>query len=759
MTTPFPSRRRRGSAAPAVTLCVAATALGPVRADAQTVPAQYVHGLDTARLVVHLDTIGVTTPWDPTGGFAPPPVEELQALGFALEDTLNGVFIFSRSTAAASRSQIFAEAQSLVEDRPGSLANAGPLVRYVASGQPFVFTNDFAVRFRPVASQVQIDSLMNEWGVAELRPSPFDPSTRLLRLTENRPEDVVDVLLAFERSPLTEWALPNRLGGNTSNEVIPEDERFADQWHLKNGDGSVGDINATHAWEHSMGSSDVVIGIVELGGFDLSHPDLEEQLWVNEDEVPGNGIDDDGNGLTDDVSGWAFVECWDVNLACGQADVAVGDLDHGTAVAGLAVGETDGVEGIVGVCPGCRLMPLVAGLAKDDWGTALAIEYAWQEGASVVNLSWSGGRPHMAEEAIKNATSLGRGGLGVPIAKSVMAIVDDFCQGPDGWNMLASIEEVTSVSSSDDEDMRVPVKTGYGDCLDLLAPGGHGGNPLGLTTSDAIGTAGYNPPDPGPTECMSRPEASHLDYTNCFGGTSAATPIVAGVMGLMLSVAPDLTRGEVHDVLIRTAEKIDCDAASYTPACPPSPDKPAPYAHSVTHGHGRVDALAAVEAAMSNAACAACEGLELGTRIGWVQEEEEAFSGIPGGGPSGLPVIHVSKVFDFTSVTWMAEAQFGVSDHSTGDPATEERKAAVAVQLAWLTAMCPSSVYVGVNFAVRNEEIGGTASTDSAFGLALGYRWTPLSQLALRLETVYRRWNESNTDEVGLAAGFGVLLN
>lgn len=66
------------------------------------------------------------------------------------------------------------------------------------------------------------------------------------------------------------------------------------------------DIGAEEAWAlYDGGSRDVVVALV-VTGIDYTHADLEGRIWVNEDEIPGNGVDDDGNGYIDDVYGWNF---------------------------------------------------------------------------------------------------------------------------------------------------------------------------------------------------------------------------------------------------------------------------------------------------------------------------------------------------------------------------------------------------------------------------------------------------------------------
>lgn len=87
------------------------------------------------------------------------------------------------------------------------------------------------------------------------------------------------------------------------------------------------DIGAEDAWAlYDGGSRDVVVALVDTG-IDYTHADLEGRIWVNEDEIPGNGVDDDGNGYIDDVYGWNFYS--------GSNQVYTGSEDsHGTHGAG-----------------------------------------------------------------------------------------------------------------------------------------------------------------------------------------------------------------------------------------------------------------------------------------------------------------------------------------------------------------------------------------------------------------------------------------
>jgi len=156
----------------------------------------------------------------------------------------------------------------------------------------------------------------------------------------------------------------------------PNDPMFDSQWGLE-------DISASSAWSVVTGTPGLVLALID-SGIDLSHPDLDNQLWVNPGEIPGNGIDDDNNGYIDDVNGWNFV---------GNSNDVSDDNGHGTLVAGVAGAETDNGVGIAGMCWSCRLMPVKAmqtsGFANYS-DIAAAVVYAASKGARVINLSLGG---------------------------------------------------------------------------------------------------------------------------------------------------------------------------------------------------------------------------------------------------------------------------------------------------------------------------------------------------------------------------------
>ena len=382
------------------------------------------------------------------------------------------------------------------------------------------------------------------------------------------------------------WSLRRGVRFAHPNFVLPKDFRTAAvrpgaaagryvdrQWHLFNQGQRGGqwgaDIKAFGAWAWTMGAGDIKVAVLD-GGFEIGHPGLRRGIWTNPGEIPANGIDDDRNGFVDDVHGW--------NFAWGSPDLSVGaTVDHGTAVAGV-IAARPGDGSVMGTCPRCTILPI--GVAWTPLADAAAFHYAAAAGASVISCSWGylldTPVTDIVREAIADVANDGRGGLGIPIVFAMTNFDEDDCAGqpPD----ISALADVIAVSAADDRDQKV-ANAGFGHCLKILAPSRGEGRP-GIATTDRVGARGYNSgrttgdlPDP--------------DYTQGFGGTSAATPMVAGVLGLMLSVRPALAAADLLTLLIVSADKVQPETAHYE-GWP---------GHSQRYGYGRLNAAAAVQAA------------------------------------------------------------------------------------------------------------------------------------------------------------------
>lgn len=334
-------------------------------------------------------------------------------------------------------------------------------------------------------------------------------------------------------------------------QVVPTDPRFGEQWGLHNVGQPHGltdpppdtvegapdaDVDATEAWAVTAGSPETVIAVID-SGVDLSHPDLAGSLWVNADEVPDNGLDDDRNGFADDVNGWDFEE---------QDPLPQDEDGHGTHVAGIIAAAVNGVGG-AGVCPGCRLMVLKAPL--DLAGELAAIEYAVLNGADVLNLSFGSAYFSVLERsALAWAGSQG--------ALAVAAAGNEFGDNDTASNLDVDLDgirdccpvypasydlpTVVAVAASNDLD-----EYGYftGCAIELRDPAacsftnlGHESVDLAAPGVDMLGT--YPPGD--------------YRYLN---GTSMAAAFVAGVAGLVKSAHPDYGPVELRNAVVNGVDR------------------------------------------------------------------------------------------------------------------------------------------------------------------------------------------------------------
>ena len=134
------------------------------------------------------------------------------------------------------------------------------------------------------------------------------------------------VLRELQNDPRLEAAQFNHEVQNRETE--PNDPQLPQQWHhVQSGDH---DIDSDLAWDITTGGaaadgSRIVVAVIEGGGSNYNHVDLIDNHWVNNAEIPDNGIDDDENGFVDDYDGW--------NSGANNDNIAAGG--HGTSVSGM----------------------------------------------------------------------------------------------------------------------------------------------------------------------------------------------------------------------------------------------------------------------------------------------------------------------------------------------------------------------------------------------------------------------------------------
>ncbi len=253
----------------------------------------------------------------------------------------------------------------------------------------------------------------------------------------------------------------------------------------------------------------------------------------------GNGVKiaviDDGLDIYhEDLSG-AIIDTYD--SATGGKDVSQNTQydSHGTEVTGI-VGSRVNLKGIHGIASKSQIIFIKYQSRMTDSEIIDLFDKADKFGADIISCSWGTGDVSDAVKSkIVDLANNGRGGKGTVIV---------FASGnknKDMENDESAIPEVISVGSTDKYNERASYSN-YGVNLDVMAPGGEY---TGITTLDVSGADGIN----GSGYVL-------YDDPEYFIGTSASTPIVSGVVALMLEKNPNLTRVEVENILKNSSDKI-----------------------------------------------------------------------------------------------------------------------------------------------------------------------------------------------------------
>ncbi|RMB58030.1 T9SS C-terminal target domain-containing protein [Dokdonia sinensis] len=364
---------------------------------------------------------------------------------------------------------------------------------------------------------VAIDSPLADYGVEDLMNDTsriqFNYSKQLsktlniwqLKFDISNGIDETYVINQLMKNPLVKYAQKNHIVKSRS--TVPDDPLFAQQWqYLQDSDG---DIDADLAWDITTGGTTVdghtIVSAVADGGYQLNHPDMVDRFWVNEAEIEDNGIDDDENGFIDDVNGWNANNNTD-NLPVDS---------HGTAVAGIIGANGNNGIGVTGVNWDAKIMATLSSgneaIVVESYDYALQNRLKFnetngEEGAFVVVTNSSFGidfgDPADFPLWCDMFDTLGQAGIlscGATINgnQNVDVVGDVPTACPSDY--------LISVTNTNRQDRKV-VSAGFGaETIDLGAPG------QGTFTI-----------------------TSGSSYS-AFGGTSGATPHVAGTVALLYS--------------------------------------------------------------------------------------------------------------------------------------------------------------------------------------------------------------------------------
>lgn len=279
------------------------------------------------------------------------------------------------------------------------------------------------------------------------------------------------------------------------------------------------DINAERAWKvYNGGSRDVVIALIDTG-VDNNHEDLSNAIWVNKDEIPGNGIDDDGNGYVDDVHGWNFYRNNNRIYAGGSDD------SHGTHGAGTIAATADNGVGIAGIVQSghVKIMVLKALGGFDGRGSTAsiirAIQYAEANGASICNLSLGS---YVNDRALHQ----------------VMA----------DSNMLFVVAAGNNGADTD----RTPVYPASYPLDNIISVANLNCNGT-LHSSSNYGRSSVDLAAPGSYILSTTPKNSYSYMT----GTSMSAPMVTAAAAMVYSHYKNITLADVKEILLTSVRKLD----------------------------------------------------------------------------------------------------------------------------------------------------------------------------------------------------------
>ncbi|MFT7451517.1 MAG: serine protease [Patescibacteria group bacterium] len=315
-----------------------------------------------------------------------------------------------------------------------------------------------------------------------------------------------------------------------SDRLVPDDPQFSTQWqyiNLGNSGGTTNaDFDADLAWDTTTGglteSGDTIVICMVDEGLDISHPDLQGNLWFNHSEIPNNNIDDDENGYIDDYRGW--------NVGSLNDDLESGPNAgwHGTAVAGVMGARGNNGVGVTGINWDVKIMTVVRGATMDQTLAAYAYPFAFRkmyndtdgtEGAFVVatNSSWGidFGQPEEAPLWCAFYDSLG-----------MVGILNSAATANGHYN----VDQLGDLPTACSSDFLLSV-TNIDQNNEKNASAAYGANSIDM---GAYGT-----------------EIWTIKKNNSYGhftGTSAASPSVAGAIALLYSApCPDISWYAKHN--------------------------------------------------------------------------------------------------------------------------------------------------------------------------------------------------------------------
>lgn len=413
----------------------------------------------------------------------------------------------ARRRARYSALCVFTVGASLLLSQPVSAASAASALSpssssgfHPASIQTFAFSNG------PSAKPLQTNDTYSSWQWAYLNDGTFE-----------RPVEMN--YLEFTEEANLDHSLAEAVPGNG-----PASRAYI---NIESVPGM--DINLPDAWkvydESTSEKRDVIVALID-SGVDITHPDLSGSIWVNSDEIPNDGIDNDGNGYIDDVYGWNFID----NTPIIHDSTQLSEESHGTHGAGTIAAARGNETGIAGIADSAHVKIMVLKTVDGSRGIGHyqsivdAISYAEKNGASICNLSLG---TYTDYKEIQNA-----------ISKSQMLFVAACGNGDETYNIGYDLEISPVFPASYPQNNIISVASLNFD-----------GN---LSNSSNYGAVSVDLAAPGESILSTLPGGRY----GMMSGTSMAAPMVTGITALLYSYHTDWNLQDVKNAVLSTTKPL-----------------------------------------------------------------------------------------------------------------------------------------------------------------------------------------------------------